>query len=109
MRTLSASEAKGRSKAHNNLIPKPNTKLRQVYDLLQNNKGRVVDTSELDRTAKQYLSGILPDYYGLDIRRMAKHRHCLVGEWFGRQYVDYVAERLAAKRIRKFVQRKKMP
>jgi hypothetical protein len=37
----------------------------------------------------------LKDYWGLDIRSVPNcHYKCLVGEWFGDKYVDYVAEKI---------------
>lgn len=51
---------------------------------------------------------MLKNFYGLDIRCFgraagykgrgsAPGRWCLVGEWFGREYKDYLAERIAKK------------
>ncbi len=68
--------------------PKDGTKTRHLYDIFKANKGRIVRIELLYRI--EYLRTI----YGLDIRTCGKHnsRHyCLVGEWFGRVYIDYIA------------------
>lgn len=36
----------------------------------------------------------LRDFYGLDIRNFGRRRWCLVGEWFGKEYKDYIAEKI---------------
>lgn len=72
---------------------------RQVYDHLMQNKGKVVELWQLG--ARQNLTGILnalQDYYGLDVRPVKRGygggpaTYVLAGEWFGKVYVDYIAE-----------------
>lgn len=74
-------------------IPREGTKLREVYDTFQRNKG-----VPLDWSSTQY-SGMyqLTDFYGLDIIRLKKNTWLLAGEWFGRVYVDYVSDRISEK------------
>lgn len=81
--------------------PREGSRLRAIYDALQSNKGAPVEI-HLDGNELRQLS----DFYGLDIRNVRRgfHRegcqgwrepaHLLAGEWFGRVYIDYVAERL---------------
>lgn len=108
MRQESAASAKG-SVAHCQLVPREGTKLRVLYDRFMTNKGLPIEmnfSEEAGRTCRRYLHD-LRDYYGLDIRCLKRRggNRCgktpnpsewvLAGEWFGRTYVDYIAERLA--------------
>lgn len=75
--------------------PQPGTKLRELWDLLQANRGVPVPViGDRDRTADMLRK--LDITFGLDIvtvRPQSKHSGArqvmLVGEWFGRKYVDY--------------------
>jgi hypothetical protein len=104
MRTVSAANAKGR--AAQTQIPREGSVLRVLWDVLHEHAGVFVDLrSELKLRglpikSLQSVHSNLSDIYGLDIR--VKHRgsrdhpgrdsslYCLVGEWFGRVYIDYL-------------------
>jgi hypothetical protein len=75
-----------------NSVPRIGTKLRSIYDLFISSKGQVIDFV----AAHERPLSDLQDYYGLDIRRISRGRWVLAGEWFGRVYLDYVAEHLAS-------------
>lgn len=100
MRTLTVAELKRKhSGAPTNKVPTEGTDLRKVYDLFQANKGVPISDSVYGVIGRHSTRAIadLTDYYGLDLRNLGSDRHprwTLVGEWFGRVYVDYVAERL---------------
>lgn len=99
MRCPTASQIKGVRCAPVQPLPREGTRTRQVYDLLQANKGRPVDVGmrgpKLSSTIRN-----LEDFYGLDIRWLQNGSsrtgrqtlYMLAGEWFGRVYIDYVAE-----------------
>lgn len=71
-------------------IPKEGTKIRELYDLFMNNKGKVLDVvlGSGNHHSKEYLM----DFYGLDIRCLRYGKWCLVGEWDGDKYIDYVTQ-----------------
>ena len=80
-------------------IPRPGTKLRELYDLFQMNKGIVIEEPLTMRYNYTYFI-FLRDFYGLDIRKIGEvhkgrgrgtGRWILAGEWFGANYVDYIA------------------
>jgi hypothetical protein len=76
-------------------VPREGTKIREVYDLFQANKGLPIAFT----IAKH--QGRIPnlvDYYGLDIRCIRDGTWVLAGEWFGRVYVDYVIQHLNSAR-----------
>lgn len=96
MRNASAASAKG-YREHTQLRPREGTKLRALYDLLVANKGYPVTVSK----ANKYRLVQLRDFYGLDIIHISGRgrghppiRWLLAGEWFGRTYVDYIADRI---------------
>jgi hypothetical protein len=104
MRTLSGSMLK-REKGSAQREPRPGTRLRTLWDLLQANRGAPVDIPpELYAHARPLR--YLRDQYGLDIRIASKTRiagktgphgtRCwiLAGEWIEDEYRDYIAERL---------------
>lgn len=97
MRVDSAAVSKGHWGQSANLAPKEGTKLRCLYDLLMANKGLPIDLP-LTRFGGNR-NGIaieqLRDFYGLDIRKLKSKRWVLAGEWFGKTYRDYIADRLA--------------
>lgn len=72
--------------------PREGTPLRETYDLFQANRGIPISYTR-DRHRSMQIPQ-LQDFYGLDIRNVGYGRWLLAGEWFGRVYVDYVAERL---------------
>lgn len=90
--------------------PTPGTRIRRLWDKLQANRGLMVELTDLGyhrSTTGTHLNHDLErlrDSWGLDIR--VKRRggikgrrgqlpalYCLVGEWDGKVYIDYVAER----------------
>lgn len=87
--------------------PREGSRLRQIYDVLQANKGAPV---EIESTKKSPI-GIqlvqLENFYGLDVRCVRngscrvgrKSTYILAGEWFGRVYVDYIAQRIEAEKL----------
>lgn len=92
MRTASAAESKGDYR-HKHDLPGEGTHAREIYDILKENAGHVL---EFDYpTAGNFYTSIiaLRDYYGCDIRRFGKRQWCLVGEWVNNNYIDYVAKR----------------
>jgi hypothetical protein len=78
-------------------IPKEGTKIRKIYDLLMENRGRWVDVSRSSFGIKYSgalasISEALINGYGLDIRK-SYGKWLLAGEWFGKVYIDYVVEK----------------
>jgi hypothetical protein len=80
--------------------PGSGTRLGDLYELFKANEG--IPIGGLSFTRSDY-SGIgqLQDYYGLDIRCIRRGGHqrgkstwVLAGEWFGSEYVDYIAQRI---------------
>src|SRR5882672_1027113 len=104
-RIASAGSLKGT--AHNPLqrMPRPGTRLRELWDLLHLYRGEVF----VDDLTMRYCRGSMDQlryFYGLDIRNLGAtsrngrgkgrgpSRWVLAGEWIGPKYVDYIAERL---------------
>jgi hypothetical protein len=84
--------------------PTPGTETRRVYDFLMENKGNFVYIPREMVSIKHanQIKRSLIDMYGLDVRtkRMftqngafKKSLWCLAGEYVGRGYIDYVAEK----------------
>src|SRR5690348_6959141 len=72
--------------------PRKGTKIRALYDRLQASKGLPITFSA---TRGRYMMiDQLRDAYGLDLRNVGYGQWMLAGEWFGKVYVDYVAERM---------------
>lgn len=101
MRCATASEfkKKGRRRTPLQAVPNEGTRLRLIFDFFQSNKGHPVEwTHGRDTGAVVKLT----DFYGLDIRCVQKGDrrtgrksiYVLAGEWFGKVYVDYIAEQL---------------
>jgi hypothetical protein len=91
MHTQSAAVAKGKKTKPILNEPHEGTKIRAVYDLFYANKGKVVQFTVAWDDGHGTRLTQLRDIYGLDIRRMSVGKYCLVGEWFGDKYVDYIA------------------
>lgn len=101
MRCATVAQCK-RSKGHSAMLqiaPREGTRLRAIYDLFQSNKGKPVEYhSTVDKAAIPKLI----DFYGLDIRCLQngssrtgrKSQWVLAGEWFGKVYIDYIAEQI---------------
>lgn len=104
MRCATAAEIKSHGKygAHN-AAPREGSRLRAVYDRFLANKGVPIEIHppEFDGTMRIKFA----DFYGLDIRLLSrgyvrngyeksrKSTYVLAGEWFGRVYIDYIAEK----------------
>jgi hypothetical protein len=88
------------SKGRTQNIPREGSKIREIYDLFQASKGVTIEWSY--KAGGKRLMQDLKDYYGLDIRRIQsgssktgrKSLYVLAGEWFGSEYVDYIAREL---------------
>jgi len=99
VKTLSAARLKGKCPAGQDR-PRPGTLTRRMYDLLVANKGIPLDVPltmfEGTRARGQAAAIIeaLRNIYGLDIRKLGVRRWVLAGEWFGKVYVDYIAEKI---------------
>lgn len=72
-------------------LPREGTEIRRAYDLLYANKGTPVKISFGWHSRLENLRNI----YGLDIVKTRKGEWCLIGEWFGKVYIDYVAEKVS--------------
>lgn len=90
MKCTSVGAIKGKANNLHHLYPTEGTKIRRVYDLFCANKGKVIDYRK-DHSA---VINQLRDVYGLDIICLQPRKWCLVGEWFGNHYVDYLAEKV---------------
>lgn len=93
MRHAPASQLLGRATVPVGASPRKGTRLRAAYDLFQANKGRPIAFLSGDFGGTNAIAALV-DYYGLDIRCLRRGEWILAGEWFGRVYVDYVAQRL---------------
>lgn len=98
MRALTVCQLKGKHARPTQKEPREGTKLRSVYDRFMANKGGLIDLAVSQHKGAVNSGDLdqLRNYYGLDIRHMGYRRWVLAGEWFGKVYVDYVAERIAA-------------
>lgn len=107
MRDLSVTEIKRRTKGLKLFAkrqkPEEGSSRREIYDRLMANAGKTVCLfEEKDEHEKRMILsslGHLEVEYGLDIR-LVQHGwkdkrptlHVLAGEWFGKIYVDYIAD-----------------
>jgi|SRR5687768_2162379 len=94
MRHEPASSLRGKSTSPTNPFPKEGTRIRDVYDLFQANKGVPIDFKTNRTGASTRVVSDLVDFYGLDIRRIRNGVWVLAGEWFGKVYVDYIAQNI---------------
>ena len=103
MRCATAAQILGKpGSANARIAPQLGTRTREVYDLFQANRGRPVEFQTNDSATDKTIIVRLIDFYGLDIRclrngsRRVGRRSLwlLAGEWFGRVYVDYVAQHI---------------
>jgi hypothetical protein len=104
MRCMSAAQVKRKNAALNpRQTPREGTQLRKVYDLFYTNKGNPVEF-QFHTFKDSCIIEKLVSFYGLDIRRIKNgnsrvgrsSQWVLAGEWFGKVYIDYIAERLHA-------------
>jgi hypothetical protein len=95
--------------------PGEGTRIRRLYDVLQTARGLPIDVNAeqlgyYNRVSFSADVAKLRDFYGMDIiliHRAVKGRprgkgripslYILAGEWFGREYQDYVAPRVLDK------------
>lgn len=107
MRCATAAQSKSgrwRRKAALQEKPRDGSRTRAIYDLLQAGKGRPVEIEITGKSSVGVIIVQLENFYGLDIRRLQngscctgrKSKYVLAGEWFGRVYVDYIAEHLSS-------------
>lgn len=98
MHCATAAEIKTGKRHHSaRHIPYEGTAARKAFDVLFAHKGAPVFVS-----IAPHVRAPLTDVYGLDLRLIRrgdrrvgrKSQWLLAGEWFGKVYVDYVAERL---------------
>lgn len=98
MRMDSAATSK-RQEQSSHLQPREGTSLRRMYDLLMASKGIPIKVSlcRFEGRGKSTTSMVeqLQDFYGLDIRKIQSGKWVLAGEWFGKTYRDYIADRIA--------------
>lgn len=101
MRTESATSFKEKKTgATKQKVPREGTQLRELWNIFQMHKGEVVILPITVIYPKRCIIDLV-DYYGLDIRNFGqtygKGRGCkaskwiLAGEWFGKEYIDYIA------------------
>ena|SRR6202035_1996578 len=97
MRMESAARAKGNGMGTAQLRPREGTRTRAVYDLLYENKGIPLNVplSMLGGKRSKNLINAIRDFYGLDVRCISIGKWVLAGEWFGKTYVDYIADHIA--------------
>ena len=69
--------------------------MRAAFDEFQANKGIPIEF-RADVHNPRIMASLI-DFYGLDIRHAGrKSQYILAGEWIGKVYIDYIAERLKA-------------
>lgn len=79
-------------------LPREGTYVREVYDLFHSHKGIPIRFIA-PRPARTVLTK-LSDFYGMDVRRIRNGVYVFAGEWFGKVYIDYIAERLKVERLK---------
>lgn len=104
MRLLSANQIKlllkGRKAHPLQRMPREGTCLRSVYDRFVEYPGKTIEFNPNELSNNKQILTQLRIYYGLDIRlikqgsALVERRSlwCLVGEWFGKIYIDYTAD-----------------
>lgn len=85
MKLLSAADIK-RDRVVKAKLPREGSYLRKCYDLFLNNRGVPIRFVEQSKVTHQ-----LQNCYGLDVRCIEPGKWVLAGEWFGRNYIDYIA------------------
>jgi len=98
MKGQSAAGLKGYMSARDlSAPPKEGSLRRALYDLLMAHKAEPVDIRGLQfKNGHMRLAALnaLREDYGLDIRLQRRFHYMLVGEWCGRVYVDYIADKI---------------
>lgn len=95
MKTASVSQMKAPRRLEPKQYPAPDTELGRIFTYLNANRGQTVRFKVTGGAEGRRVTDLI-DYYGLDIRRVKRGHWCLFGEWFGDDYVDYVAPREAS-------------
>jgi hypothetical protein len=72
--------------------PRPGSKIGELYDLFKANEGIPIQLTISH--SKHHRLRPLIDTYGLDIRCIRRGTWVLAGEWFGSEYVDYIARHI---------------
>jgi hypothetical protein len=96
---ISAAAAKRGTVRVKDVLPREGTVTRKVYDMFMASRGVPIafSHSALDRRHKCNMCSILEalrSRYGLDIRVLEPGKWVLAGEWFGKNYIDYIAAHL---------------
>jgi hypothetical protein len=100
MHVATVSSLKGSLDNKHQERPRTGTRLGELYELFKANEG--IPIVGVTFTGSSYTRiGQLQDFYGLDIRCIHRGGHqrgkstwVLAGEWFGSEYVDYIARRI---------------
>lgn len=82
--------------------PHTSSKIGQLYDKFKANKAEPIQITNFKPNILKATLNQLIDFYGLDIRQTQRcnkrlgltAEYTLVGEWFGKVYVDYIAEKM---------------
>lgn len=98
MKLESAAAAKGTKGLRSQSRPREGTKTRALYDLFYAHKGELILISAASNGGSDTRLSQLIDVYGLDIRNIKAGCWILAGEWFGRKYVDYIAQKMEQKK-----------
>lgn len=92
MKDYSAAQIKRGFKTALQQTPRPNTKIREVYDLFMAYKGQIIQFDTESVKKKNSLSlriKYLQLFYGMDITHVGLRKWRLAGEWIGSKYVSY--------------------
>lgn len=68
-------------------LPRPGSKLRELYDMFKLNKGKIVNYDNYKTGSSMIRS--LTDFYGCDIRHLKVKKYMLAGEYIDGKYVSY--------------------
>jgi hypothetical protein len=77
--------------------PQDGTRRRELYDVFKANEGIPIRVKLNHDRGDHTAITALRDTYGLDIRLLRRGPGAtwvLAGEWFGSEYVDYIAQRI---------------
>lgn len=71
-------------------LPKPGSKVRDLFDTLNLYKGQVIDFGKSDKLLNTRIY-YLKNAYGLDITHCGKSKWKFCGEYIGDRYISYVS------------------
>jgi len=91
MRAASADSIKRNKQLKN--YPKEGSNLSRIYNLFNDHKGELVEFTVYKTHDREAVNQLI-DYYGLDIRNVSRKKWVLAGEWFGKIYIDYIADKI---------------